>query len=551
MRTSGNEVSTGVRQTSPLNARFQLVWLRPLIIVVLLLGIFFRFANLDHRIYWADEAYTSFRISGSTQTEFRKLQNGPVFSVQELQQQYQQVNPQKGLMATLRGLAKEEPQLTPLYFVLVRFWAEWFGDSVAMVRSLSAVISLLAFPAIYWLCLELFGAPLTGWIGMALIAVSPFHLLFAQEARPYYLWAVTILVSCAALLRAQRLQNRSSWGIYAATVALGFYSHLFFALVSIAHGCYVLVMENFRLTRRFIAYLLASAAGLLAFLPWLVVMADNLSITQKVTAASVSAERTPLLDLAKVWILNLNRIFVDWNYSFDASNLCLYLILLLEGFAFYILYRRTAKQTWLFVFSLTGVAALALLLPDLLLGGRQSSTGRYLIPCWIGIELAVVYLLANQLSTGPAHPRWQKFWQLVTVALISGGIASCVLISQSQVWWNKALNAPDLQIAQLINQTERPLVVGNTRVLTLSYMLKPEVRFQMLKSKKPAKIAEGFSDIFLIELEKEDDVQSGPSLREQLAQGQNFKLESVYDVTYQTSLVNKKRKLSLWKLERG
>lgn len=45
---------------------------------------------------------------------------------------------------------------------------------------------------------------------MALIAVSPFHVLYAQEAREYSLWTVTILLSSAALLRAMRVKTKLS-----------------------------------------------------------------------------------------------------------------------------------------------------------------------------------------------------------------------------------------------------------------------------------------------------------------------------------------------------
>jgi uncharacterized membrane protein len=38
--------------------------LRFLVITLLVLGIFFRFVNIDRKIYWGDEVFTSLRISG-------------------------------------------------------------------------------------------------------------------------------------------------------------------------------------------------------------------------------------------------------------------------------------------------------------------------------------------------------------------------------------------------------------------------------------------------------------------------------------------------------
>ncbi len=69
------------------------------------------------------------------------------------------------------------------------------------MRSLPAIISLLAFPCIHWLCLELFEESITGSVAIAVIAVSPFHLAYAQEARQYSLWVLITLLSSEALLR--------------------------------------------------------------------------------------------------------------------------------------------------------------------------------------------------------------------------------------------------------------------------------------------------------------------------------------------------------------
>ena len=61
-------------------------WLRFLIIVLLVLGIFFRFVNLDRKFYWWDETYTSLRISGYTETELvQQVSGGHVIGIKDLQ----------------------------------------------------------------------------------------------------------------------------------------------------------------------------------------------------------------------------------------------------------------------------------------------------------------------------------------------------------------------------------------------------------------------------------------------------------------------------------
>lgn len=251
-------------------------WLCVLLIIVLVIGIFFRFANLDRKIYWNDEAVTSLRVSGYTEAEIvEQVYDRNPISVSEILK-YQRPNPEKNLGDVIDSLATEDAHLSLLYHVMARLWIDWFGSSIAAVRSLSAVISLLAFPCLYWLCRELFNSSLTGWIGMAMLAVSPFHVLYAQEARQYSLWTVTILLSSAALLRALRVQNKLAWAIYSVTVALGIYSHTLSILVIIGHSIYVAIAKRFRLSK-LVVFFLWTNVGLATFIPWLLIVFNRLS----------------------------------------------------------------------------------------------------------------------------------------------------------------------------------------------------------------------------------------------------------------------------------
>lgn len=503
-------------------------WLRFLIIVVLILGIFFRFANLDRKIYWNDESVTSLRISGYTWTEI--VQDSHVISVENLHKKYQHINPEKSLIDTVKGLALEEPQLPPLYFVMARFWVQWFGNSVTVTRSLSALISLLVFPCTYWLCLELFESSLVGWVAIALMAVSPFHVLYAQEARPYTLWAVMILLSSGSLLRAMRLKTKLSWGIYALTLALGFYSHLFNVFVAIAHGIYVFAIESFR-GKTVTAYLLACLAALLAFAPWLFVLATN--STQSVGWAS---EKIDLLTMFSRWIGNSSRIFVDLGLDRSASlasNFTLIIVLiplilivlLVTGYSIYFLYRKTTKRVWFFIFTLIGITVLALVLPDLILGGRRASTPRYLIPCYLGVQLAIAHILATQITSFPFNIQRRKLWQLVMVTLISSGILSCAISSQAKLWWNKdsVENKYSFQVAHIINQANNPLVISDNRApgiaLSLSYLLNPKVQLLLIAKPNIQKIPNSFTDVFLY--------RSSEELQDEIEK--DYKITSAYE----------------------
>jgi mannosyltransferase len=88
-------------------------------------------------------------------------------------------------------------QHPPLYYTLLHLWMR-LGDDAATVRMLSAAASTLTIPIIYALGRRLAGL----WIGLLaalVLAVSPFHVRFAQEARMYALLALTASAAMACL----------------------------------------------------------------------------------------------------------------------------------------------------------------------------------------------------------------------------------------------------------------------------------------------------------------------------------------------------------------
>jgi uncharacterized membrane protein len=485
------------------------IWLRFVIIILLILGIFFRFAYLDRKVYSHDEAYTSLRISGYTKTEFvQQVFNGRVFAVGDIQK-YQQPNSEKSLINTINSLAVEDAQHPPLYYVMVRLWMQFFGNSVATTRSLSAIISLLVFPCIYWLCLELFQSPITAWISISLLTVSPFHVLYAQEAREFGLWIVTTLLTSIALLRAIRLGSKKLWGIYAVTVALGLYTFLFSGLLAIAYGIYVFAIERFRFTKSVKAYLIATSAGFLAFFPWILIIINSLSEIDRTTASAQTRESVSFL--VSGWIGNISYLFGDfWRYEpfFPDLNLPILrwgrflvpLILILVVYSFLFLYRQAGKRVWLFVFILSGVPALALILPDLIIGGKVSLRPRYIIPCYISIQLAVAYLLATQIISSKLIVR--KFWQLLMVVVISSGVISCTVSSQAETWWNKGSHK-NPEIARIINKANNPLLISSNYslnigdLMSLIHLLDHNVQMQLVTEPSIPKIPDTFSNIFL------------------------------------------------------
>lgn len=468
--------------------------------IVLALGILFRFAHLDQKPYWQDETYTLLRISGHKLADAnQQLYTGQVIDVEDIQR-YQQLLPTANAIDTIHRLAEEVPQHPPLYFVTAQFWAQfwmpWLGDSAAAVRSFSAMVSLIGFPAIYWLCLELFATPLAGWMAMGLYAVSPIYIRYAQEARPYSLWIVLILLSSVALLRAVRFRSLQSWSLYAVTIAAAFYCHLLSGFVVLAHGTYVLAVERFRFGKLFRFYLAASLCGAALFLPWLWIIWTNRS-SAILTTDWVDVP-LPLSSLITSWGLHLCQTFVAWHFQYNSILIYLTIPLsVLIACAIAYISNQTSKPVWLFVVALICIPVLILGLPDLILTGRRSSNIRYFLSSLLGIHLAVSYLLSAKISQMIVRPV-QRVWQIITILLICGGILTSALSVQASTWWG--WSEYDVEIGKIVNQAPHPIVISDMPigvVLPLSHQLKPQTKLLLLPEPETLILPDGFSDVFV------------------------------------------------------
>lgn len=497
--------------------------IKTFLVFILILGIIFRFASIEKKLYWEDEVRTSLRTSGYTSTEIvEQVYDGRLIGIDQLYK-YKFPNPEKGLSDALEVLM-DHPEHPPLYYLLTRFWVQWFGNSVAVVRSLPILISLIAFPLVYWLCLELFGSFLAGWLAIAIIAISPLHVLYAQEARQYSIWTTTILLSSAALLRAIRLKSKTSWGIYAATLIIGLYSHLLFGLVIIAHGIYVLAMEDFRLSKSLLRYGQTALIALLAFAPWIWVIINHSSqIKRAVTAVN---KRVSLSHLIDVWFRSINRVF--FSADLGSANIIIVIIVL---YSIYFICRYSPKRIWLFTVALLGVNSLAIMLPDLVLGGTGSTRLRYLTPCYLVMQLILAYLFASQIAIVKT---WrQTMWRMLLIIIISGGVLGCVVDAQKEITWNKGDDNGKrlLLVAKIINQASQPLVISDSslrpkdpsaiQTLNLSYQLEPKVHLQLVTEPNLPQIPDGFNHIFLF--------RPSEHLREAIKRTEQFKLEPIIE----------------------
>lgn len=90
-------------------------------------------------------------------------------------------------------------QHPPLYYLLLHLWMSLGQDEVT-VRALSALCGTLTIPVMYLLGRRLMDNGV-GLLGALILAVSPFHVRFAQEARMYTLLTLNASLALYALTR--------------------------------------------------------------------------------------------------------------------------------------------------------------------------------------------------------------------------------------------------------------------------------------------------------------------------------------------------------------
>lgn len=468
-----------------------------LLVISVVFSMFMRFSHLDTHVLSYDEAFTSLRISGYAEAELITDLSTNVRPVKVAYlEKYQDVDTEgtleKTVRGTIEGLAKEEPQLTPLYYLTAKFWSYlWNDGSIPILRSWSALVSLLGLPLIYWLCLELFEAHFTASIATILLAVSPFFLLYSRDARHYSLWAVSILLISAALLRALRIKTNRSWLLYGIAVSISLYAGLLSFLVLASHGVYVFVTSRFRFTQDVLAYLAASALGVIGFSPWIAVIWLEWSQLRRVSGQTDSI-KLGLLELARGWLRQPGKLMYDLNPPLDLSSIDKLLQYVVTGgclvficYAIFFLCRTTPQRIWLLILGLIGITEASLILQDLILGGQAATGGmsnipKYLMPCFLGILLATAHLFSSRIIQ-PNMRSWQRrAWQGGFALLLLTQIINNITIWQSSDSLGSRKDTLQVNAAalEIINQAKNAVLITDMSgwdVMYFSHLLNSDI----------------------------------------------------------------------------
>jgi hypothetical protein len=157
----------------------------------------------------------------------------------------------------------------PLYYVVLHVWTGVFGTGNVAARSLSALCMAGAVVAT-WFAARRFGGAKTAWLATVVMAVNPYAIRYATEARMYALEILLVAYGIVAFQRAVERPSTSRVAVFGVIVALFVYTQYWaFYLVFVVVLLLVAMLWRPAVHNAARRLLVATGAGVLTFVPWL------------------------------------------------------------------------------------------------------------------------------------------------------------------------------------------------------------------------------------------------------------------------------------------
>lgn len=509
--------------------------------LVIITGAGLRCWDVTGALVWHDETFTQVFAAGRGSADWLPLFDGEVREVGALRA-VREHDAARSMGDTMLGLARDEPQHPPLYYLSARAFAGGLDastdvtEAAARLRWLSVLIGIAGFGAMAWLARELFVDRRQRLVALALYAVSPFLVLYAQEARAYALWTVFTIASTAALLRARRLGTAAGYALYALTLTLGLYTS--FSMVTVALGHAVLVVGRARaaepsVRRRSLAgFALAALAAGVLFLPWAAMLMRHYGAFSASMAWSRDI-RVPIGEVLATFGLNLSRAMIDLGGDAPTLVPSLLGVAALAGGMAGARALRARPEAMMCVFGLFLGPLLFLMIPDLLFGGIRSLSARYLTPSLLALLLAFAALAPSAVRSTR-----EALSACALAAVLLGALGSAAYAATREVPWTKSISRRLPEVAAIVQAHPGALVVGDHErhhpgnLLTLSGMVPDDTKMQLLGTVEDYVLAEHTGPIFLF--------SPSPRFRDELEASAGVQLQPLVQDLH----------LSLWRVTR-
>ena len=403
-------------------------------VLVLVIGVSFKFYHIDYRYFWVDEIHTVAQTSGLNDEGIDQL--APVNEIASLDY-YKSLLHLNDLHQTLAQQLKGQAQtvnLNPLHYFLLAFWYRLAGDSVIALRGFSIFFFLLSLPFIFLLAKKLFNNNLSSWIAVSLFSVSLYAQYYSHEARYITLTIFFIVASSYFLLEALDRKKIYWWLGYVVTGALALYASAILGLLLIAHFLFVLISRK----EKFLPFFISICAIFLLYLPWLFFIVSSLgSVEESLSWHKKFNENFNFLNLILLQLITMADGFIaleDPTILFmrrlQIFTTLIYLLLaVFIVVSIFYAARKMRKQSFYFLLSIFLCSFLFFLTSDLIRHTGSSLLFRY---HYIHI-VAALFFMSFLLSRKIIKRNVFYFTLYVVIAVL--GISSMQKLSWNKSWY--------------------------------------------------------------------------------------------------------------------
>ncbi|MEG3438396.1 glycosyltransferase family 39 protein [Pannus brasiliensis CCIBt3594] len=464
--------------------------------------IFFIAVNILYFLYaayfqyvWHDEVFVLLHLSGHTIDELTAvLFDGRIKSIGELKQ-FQGINLDRGFPDTLYSVYSGPNYDLPLYYSLLWILARIFGNSDLVLRGFSVLIWFGLLWAVYRLSFQLFKNQKIALLTAFLVFISPRFTGYALGIWEYGLYAFIATLSSFLFLKAlesSHSREYRDWLLYGLSIVAGLYTHVFFIFIFLFHILYFFSNRD-----RFseLAKKYSSRIWLGSFLIYSIWLTRI--FYRRVSVFSWSKGRWPWEKLIDRWITTFAGFFPDIPFiPTGVASFTNYALVSLILFSLFYLARKTDRKISSFALLLTGIPFLGLLILDIVLDFRYTVVGRFYLPSFIGISLAIAFLLSEGL----------QYYRIITsIALVLLTIFGLISRVPNPPEGNRFLgygsNLPNAY--PIINRSHKPLIIAESWLDGLPLIQVTDPNTEYLFWKPSIKISlptlqTRFSDIFIL-----------------------------------------------------
>ncbi|BAY41123.1 hypothetical protein NIES2111_55140 [Nostoc sp. NIES-2111] len=452
-------------------------WLHPLLLLGwFIIGLGLRFTHLTAKPLWTDEFATLvFSLGNSFLPVPLNQAIAPDILLQPLQ-----LNPAATIGDVIHKMITQDNH-PPLYFVLAHLWMNLFPNqeqyvSLLAARSFPALLGAVSIPLTYGLGRLAFRSRLVGQLAAAIMAVSPYAIYLAQEARHYTLAIIWVIASLSCLVIATRhLQNRTLlplWLIicWVGINALGIATHFFFSLTLCAETLVLIFLAwqqsqqaktlvfLFSVWWRIYAVALGTAIAGLVWLPSFLENPYRSSLTEWIQTDGISLSLlNPLFQLFAAWVTMIMLLPVESAQLavVIVSGLVMLIFaiwatpILVRGYKFQLQQPQTSLPTQVLTGVVLGAIALFFILTyifgiDITRGARYNFVYFPAVIILVGASLAVC---------------WHTSQKAVMLIWLMGLVSAITVVSN--LGYQKYYR-PDLLVPIIQQNSQVPVLIATT-----------------------------------------------------------------------------------------